>query len=207
MLTPNPNECNSTLTSGTNNIYPYPYIDINDRGHRLRITHKRGRPTPPPSLILEVCTSSIAEKLYSTLQTMLSDSSTQLNVISVSRTIAQQKESKTISFLGNLIMMLRVKRDLFSRIISGISDTIFPQSLRHMHTVLPTVERLKLKRLFTFCMMSETRWMSDENVVFFSKRSIVIKLPVKAVIEVKRKLDRHFLELKLNAAFRRVRLT
>ena len=44
-LTPNPNECNSTLASGTNNIYPYPYIDINDRvtasdrGHRLRITH------------------------------------------------------------------------------------------------------------------------------------------------------------------------
>ena len=32
---PNPNECNSTLTSGTNNIYPYPYIDVNDRGHRL----------------------------------------------------------------------------------------------------------------------------------------------------------------------------
>ena len=24
-LTPNPNECSSTLTSGTNNIYPYPY--------------------------------------------------------------------------------------------------------------------------------------------------------------------------------------
>ena len=38
-LTPNPNECNSTLTSGTNNIYPFPYIDVNDRGHRLRITH------------------------------------------------------------------------------------------------------------------------------------------------------------------------
>ena len=36
MLTPNPNECNSTLTSGTINIYPYPYIDINDRGHRFR---------------------------------------------------------------------------------------------------------------------------------------------------------------------------
>ena len=32
---PNPNECNSTLTSGTKNIYPYP-IDVNDRGHRLR---------------------------------------------------------------------------------------------------------------------------------------------------------------------------
>ena len=35
-LTPNPNECNSTLTSGTNNVYPYSYIDINDRGHRFR---------------------------------------------------------------------------------------------------------------------------------------------------------------------------
>ena len=43
MLTPNPNECNSTLTSGTNNIYPYPYIDVNDRGHRLRITHTHRR--------------------------------------------------------------------------------------------------------------------------------------------------------------------
>ena len=40
---PNPNECNSTLTSGTNNIYPHPYVDINDRGHRLRITHTRRR--------------------------------------------------------------------------------------------------------------------------------------------------------------------
>ena len=25
-----------TLTSGTKNIYPCPYIDVNDRGHRLR---------------------------------------------------------------------------------------------------------------------------------------------------------------------------
>ena len=33
---PNPNECNSTLSSGTNNIYPYPYIDVNDQGHRFR---------------------------------------------------------------------------------------------------------------------------------------------------------------------------
>ena len=35
-VTPNPNECNSTLTSGTKNIYPYPYIDVNDRGHCVR---------------------------------------------------------------------------------------------------------------------------------------------------------------------------
>ena len=35
-LTPNPNEYNSTLTSGTKNIYPYPCINVNDRGHCLR---------------------------------------------------------------------------------------------------------------------------------------------------------------------------
>ena len=35
-LTPNPNESNSTLMSGTNNIYTYPSIGINDRGHRFR---------------------------------------------------------------------------------------------------------------------------------------------------------------------------
>ena len=35
-LTPKPNECNSILTSGTNNIYPNPYIDVNDLGHRFR---------------------------------------------------------------------------------------------------------------------------------------------------------------------------
>ena len=33
-LTPNPNECNSTLTSGTKNIYSHPYIDVDERGHR-----------------------------------------------------------------------------------------------------------------------------------------------------------------------------
>ena len=33
---PNSNECNSTLTSGTKNIYPYP-IDVNDRGSQLKI--------------------------------------------------------------------------------------------------------------------------------------------------------------------------
>ena len=35
-LTPNLNECNSTLTSGTNNIYPSSYIDVNDQGHCFR---------------------------------------------------------------------------------------------------------------------------------------------------------------------------
>ena len=34
------------------------------------------------------------------------------------------------------------------------------------------------KVVLTFLVMSETRWRAVENVVFFSKRSIVIKLPV-----------------------------
>ena len=33
MLTPNPNECNSTLTRGTSSIYPYPLY---------RVSHKKG---------------------------------------------------------------------------------------------------------------------------------------------------------------------
>ena len=33
----------TNLTSGTKNIYPCPYIDVNDRGHRLRITHTHRR--------------------------------------------------------------------------------------------------------------------------------------------------------------------
>ena len=33
---PNPNECNSTLTSETGDIYPHCYIDVDERGHRLR---------------------------------------------------------------------------------------------------------------------------------------------------------------------------
>ena len=35
------------------------------------------------------------------------------------------------------------------------------------------------KIVLTFFIMSEARWMAVENVVFFRKRSIVIKLPVK----------------------------
>ena len=34
------------------------------------------------------------------------------------------------------------------------------------------------KIILTFCMMSETRWEAFENVLFFSKQSIVNKLPV-----------------------------
>ena len=34
------------------------------------------------------------------------------------------------------------------------------------------------KIVLTFFMMSEARWMADENIAFFSKRGIVITLPV-----------------------------
>ena len=55
---PNPNECNSTLTSGTKNIYPYP-IDVNDRGHRLRIIlAQRPNTTCGHSLVLDTSNSS-----------------------------------------------------------------------------------------------------------------------------------------------------
>ena len=30
------NECNSTLTSGTGGVYLHCYIDVDERGHRLR---------------------------------------------------------------------------------------------------------------------------------------------------------------------------
>ena len=35
------------------------------------------------------------------------------------------------------------------------------------------------KIVLMFFMMSEARWMADEDIVFFSKQSIVIELPVK----------------------------
>ena len=33
---PNPNECNSALTSGTRGIYPHCYIDVDERGSPLK---------------------------------------------------------------------------------------------------------------------------------------------------------------------------
>ena len=47
---PNLNECNSTLTSGTRDIYPHCYIDVDERGHRLRaespVTNLPRAPSP-----------------------------------------------------------------------------------------------------------------------------------------------------------------
>ena len=36
---PDPNECNSTLKSGTRVFTPALYIDVDERGHRLRFYH------------------------------------------------------------------------------------------------------------------------------------------------------------------------
>ena len=72
-LTPNPNVWNSTLTSGTENIYPYPYILMlmsrvidEGRGHRLRILYAPGHDgTPPPSPHRRFLITFISRKLIS----------------------------------------------------------------------------------------------------------------------------------------------
>ena len=58
-----------------------------------------------------------------------------------------------------------------------LSDIIFP-SVFTSHTASSSQVSEVSKILFTFFMMSEVRWMGVENVVFFSKRNTVIKLPV-----------------------------
>ena len=56
---PNPNECNSTLTSGTKNIYPYP-VDVNDRGHRFRSgSLVTNYPSAPPQRPNTTCGHSL----------------------------------------------------------------------------------------------------------------------------------------------------
>ena len=55
-----------------------------------------------------------------------------------------------------------------------LSDIIF-SSVCTSHSVSNSLKFQKLSLRF---FMSEARWMAVENVVFFSKRGIVIKLPV-----------------------------
>ena len=60
-----------------------------------------------------------------------------------------------------------------------LSDIIFPSvftSHRASNSRVPKVSKIVLTWFF---MMSEARWTVVENVVFFSKRNIVVKLPVK----------------------------
>ena len=80
-------------------------------------------------------------------------------------------------FYWHLITMLRVRRDYFS----PSRHHFFRQCLRH--TLRLTVECLKFQKLcLDFFMLSETWSMTVENVVLFSKRCIVIKLPVTVLL-------------------------
>ena len=74
------------------------------------------------------------------------------------------------SFTGNLITMLRVRRDYFSP--EPFRDIIF-SSVFTSHNASNSQ---------AFFMMSEARSTAVENVVLFSKRSIVIKLPVTVLL-------------------------
>ena len=58
-----------------------------------------------------------------------------------------------------------------------LSDIIFPSVLTsHSASNSRTSEVSKI--VLTFFMILEERWTADENILFFSKQSIVIKLPV-----------------------------
>ena len=57
------------------------------------------------------------------------------------------------------------------------SDISFPSVFASHNASNSRVSEVS-KVVLTFFMMSEARWTAVQNVVFFSKRSIVIKLPV-----------------------------
>ena len=66
--------------------------------------------------------------------------------------------------IGNLITMLRVKRDFFSTAISRIlSDIIFP-SVFSSHTASNSRVSEFSKIILRFCMMSEMRWTAVEKL-------------------------------------------
>ena len=59
-----------------------------------------------------------------------------------------------------------------------LSDIMFTLSVYITHIASSSLVYKVSKIVLTFFMMSEARWMADENIEFFSNRSIVIKLPV-----------------------------
>ena len=72
--------------------------------------------------------------------------------------------------------MLRVKRDIFSpeRLRVLPTDINLPSVLTSHSASNSRVSEVS-KTVLTFFMMSEEQWTTDENIVFFGKRSIVIK--------------------------------
>ena len=83
------------------------------------------------------------------------------------------------SFTGNLITILRVRWDYFSP--EPFGDIIFSSVFTSDNSSNSRVSEVS-KIVLTFFMMSEARSSAVENVVFFSKRSIVIKLPVTVLL-------------------------
>ena len=73
--------------------------------------------------------------------------------------------------------MLPVKRVL-------LPDIIFSPSVQVTQCVQQSSVFEVSKIILSFFMMSEARWMAVENVVFYNKQSIVIKLPVKSFLKL-----------------------
>ena len=73
--------------------------------------------------------------------------------------------------------MLRARRDTFRVFLFYV---IFP-SVFTSHSAFNSRVSEVLKVILTFFVMSETRWEAFEDVSFFSKRSIAIKLPVTVI--------------------------
>ena len=81
------------------------------------------------------------------------------------------------SFTGNLITMLWVRRDYFPP--EPFRDITFSSVLKSHNASNSQVSEVP-KIVLRFFMMSEERSTAVENVVFFSKRCIVIKITCKS---------------------------
>ena len=90
-----------------------------------------------------------------------------------------------MSITGNLSTMLRVKRNVFLQShFEYFCLTPFLRPVLTSHSAsISRVSEVSNFVLMSF-MMSEERWTAVENVVFFSKRRIIIKLPVRKLMQV-----------------------
>ena len=84
-----------------------------------------------------------------------------------------------------LIAMLRVKRNFF---LQGHFEyfrltAYFPSVLTSHSASNSRVSEIS-KIVVTFFMTSEAQWTPDKNILFFSKRSIVIKFSVKKIMKL-----------------------
>ena len=96
--------------------------------------------------------------------------------------IAQQQDAvfylPIYYITGNFITMLGFKPNFFLQShFEYFCLTVFPQAFTSHSASKSRVSEVS-KIAFTCFIMSEARWTAVKNVIFFSKRSIVIKLPV-----------------------------